>query len=160
MRSMPSYSQYKSMELGESHCKILVKQSYVLLVWFFYLTSVCRGQVSIPGFFVYPKKVTKFTILKAPMAHKTFSQEQVAFSSYSFSLTLRLESEASIASSKDAVIYFLKRFSSISLFYGTNMLFLKSFSVFFFVQDRTFFSYHAFSKRVAPSPLNLGRQAL
>ena len=73
------------------------------------------------------------------MAHKTFSQEQVAFSSYSFSLTLRLESEASIASSKDAVIYFIRRFDSISLFYGTNMLFLKSFSVFFFVQDRTFF---------------------
>ena len=93
------------------------------------------------------------------MAHKTFSQEQVAFSSYSFSLTLRLESEASIASSKDAVIYFIRRFDSISLFYGTNMLLLKSFSVFFFVQDRTFL-YHAFLKRVAPLPTNLGRRAL
>jgi len=75
MRSMPSYSQYKNMELGESHCKILGKQSYVLLVWFFYLTSVCRSQASILGFFVYPKRVTEFTILKAPTAHKTFSQE-------------------------------------------------------------------------------------
>jgi len=80
MRSMPSYSQYKNMGLGESHCKILVKQSYVLLVWFFYLTSVCRGQAYIPGFFVYSNRVTGFTILKAPMAHKTFSQEQIAFS--------------------------------------------------------------------------------
>jgi hypothetical protein len=89
------------------------------------------------------------------MAHKTFSQEQIAFSSYSFSLTLRLMSEAAIVPSKDAVIYFLKRFNSLSLFYGTNMLFLKSFSVLFFVQDRSFFSYRVFLRRVSPLPPTL-----
>jgi hypothetical protein len=32
-----------------------------------------------PSFFIYPKKQKKFTLLKAPMAHKTFSQEQFRF---------------------------------------------------------------------------------
>lgn len=152
MRSMPSLSGSRN-----DTSKILVKQSYVLLVWFFYLTSLSNPQLankdktSIPGFFIYPKKVTKFTILKAPMAHKTFSQEQISFSSYSFSLTLILELHSPTPCRKVAVVYFLDYFKGLNLFYGTNMLFLKNFKILFLISDSRFFSYYHFSNPASSS---------
>ena len=152
MRSLPSAPASEDSRSGKDKSKILIKQSYVLLVWFFYLTSlsatssVNKDKTAIPGFFVYPKKVTKFTILKAPMAHKTFSQEQISFSSYSFSLTFTVNLQAPVACSKGAMLHLLDYFNGLRLFYGTNMLFLKNFKVFFLVQDTAFFSYYAFAR--------------
>ena len=153
MRSLSPAHNYKNNQTGSSGSKILIKQSYVLLVWFFHLTSLhntkaaSKDKVIIPGFFIYPKKVTKFTILKAPMAHKTFSQEQISFSSYSFSLTLFLELQSPTAPSKDAATGLLDYFGGLSLFYGTNMLFLKNFRVIFLIKDSHFFSYYGFLRQ-------------
>jgi hypothetical protein len=152
MRSMPSTATSENSRPGKDKSKILIKQSYVLLVWFFYLTSLSasspnkKDKTAIPGFFVYPKKVTKFTILKAPMAHKTFSQEQISFSSYSFSLTFTVNLQAPVPCSKGAMLHLLEYFNGLRLFYGTNMLFLKNFRVLFLVQDTTFFSYYTFAR--------------
>jgi len=148
MRSLSCANKSKNAELGGNRSKILIKQSYVLLVWFFYLTSLSTGKKKsiVPGFFVYPKRVTKFTIIKAPMAHKTFSQEQISFSSYAFSLTLSMELNASLTHRKDAVIHFLNYFQGLNLFYGTNMLFLKNLRILFLIRDCDFFSYRSFCK--------------
>lgn len=71
--------------------KLYLKQSYILLTWFAYLrksqehpliTPTDPPKDKVPLFFILPKKKRKFTILKAPMAHKTFSQEQYLFSFY------------------------------------------------------------------------------
>ncbi len=150
MRSLPGANKFSHPERQSKCSKILVKQSYVLLVWFFYLTSISTGKdkSAVPGFFVYPKKVTKFTIIKAPMAHKTFSQEQFSFSSYSFGLTLCMDLRTSLACHKDAVVHFCAHFSSLNFFYGTNMLFLKSLKIFFLIKDRNFFSYYYFCNRL------------
>ena len=80
--------------------KILVKQSYILLVWMYYLTNntissyksdtdqyTLASESSIPSFFVYPTRNYKTTIQKAPMAHKTFSQEQYMIRFYYLSIT-------------------------------------------------------------------------
>lgn len=58
--------------------KILVKQSYLLLTWFYYL-NFCdnvRTEKLQLKFFVLPIKKLIFTSLKAPIAHKNWSKEQ------------------------------------------------------------------------------------
>ena len=55
----------------KKNIKILVKQSYLLITWIIY-NNKCKGR-----YFILPKKRKKYTITKSPMAHKTFSQEQL-----------------------------------------------------------------------------------
>ena len=88
--------------------KILIKQSYILLVWLHYLSQQAtpgyqsnsqnltspevESSTRVPKFFIYPKNNYKTTIQKAPMAHKTFSQEQYMIRYYvlSISFTIRV----------------------------------------------------------------------
>lgn len=89
-------SKYNSFLKNKSNKKILVKQSYILLMWLNYIASAPRlvGKSSAkkkkvcPSFFVYPFRNYKTTIIKAPMAHKTHSQEQFMIRFYRFSITL------------------------------------------------------------------------
>ena len=68
--------------------RLMVKNSYLLFTWFYYINATFTlGQEfnseEVPSFFTKPKKVSMFTITKAPMAHKTFSQEQYKIKYYS-----------------------------------------------------------------------------
>ena len=58
--------------------KILVKQSYLIIAWYKYISS--SGSNS--SIFILPVDKSKFTIIKSPMAHKTFSQEQFSLKYY------------------------------------------------------------------------------
>lgn len=94
--------------------KVLVKQSYVLLMWLGYITkptlTVAPGQgaskisinntaakadssapkiLGVPSFFIKPFRNYKTTITRAPMAHKTFSQEQFMVRYYKVNLRFR-----------------------------------------------------------------------
>lgn len=94
--------------------KVLVKQSYVLLMWLGYLaqpiqalnpadteieanptvkTAKTRSSASkalgVPSFFIKPFRNYKTTITRAPMAHKTFSQEQFMVRYYKVNLQFR-----------------------------------------------------------------------
>jgi len=63
--------------------KVLVKQSYMFLIW---LRKVSTA--SGLGIIVLPQsKKSHATKLKAPMAHKTFSQEQFVFRHFKFTFT-------------------------------------------------------------------------
>lgn len=59
--------------------KILLKQSYLLIAWFKYASYGKNKSASI---FILPVRTEKTTKIKAPMAHKTFSQEQYLFKLY------------------------------------------------------------------------------
>lgn len=142
-----------------SESKILVKQSYLILVWFFYISSgisMSYGSdtpafkdFNPPAFFIYPKKRSFFTILKAPMAHKTFSQEQFKFQYYTYSITITpppLQAETGARFPRESIIFFLNFFRGLQFLSGTNMLLLTTFSTSFFIIDSSFFSFHSFSR--------------
>ena len=52
--------------------KILLKQSYILLTWFYYISFLNQNvnNKNKLKFFVLPTTFEKFTLTKAPMAHK------------------------------------------------------------------------------------------
>lgn len=122
--------------------KIVVKQSYMILAWLVYLAKLGSNSVSneqaavekdkkfkIPLFFVCPMKQTRITTLKAPMAHKTFSQEQFQFRFYTFSISFNLQNNEKVNNintlNKSLFIALLIRNNFIN--FSTNMLFLKKF---------------------------------
>jgi hypothetical protein len=49
--------------------KMKLKQTYILFMWLLYKSK--KNNI-----FIMPKNIKRFTLLKSPMAHKTFSQEQ------------------------------------------------------------------------------------
>jgi hypothetical protein len=120
---------------------IYVKQSYILLTWMTYIrethsrgnqkkkdTSVDSEEdnISTPSFFVYPTKTTKLTYLKAPMAHKTFSQEQFVAKSYSLSISFNNTfREQSTINSVNNSLYVALYLRNTYLPTETNLLFLK-----------------------------------
>lgn len=104
-RATTSPNSYLDMNYKK---KIVVKQSYILLVWMNYLVNSFKDsqnkstEVSttidnlkenpkIPAFFIYPRCNYKTTIQKAPMAHKTFSQEQYMIRFYKLSITFNVD---------------------------------------------------------------------
>lgn len=159
--------------------KILVKQSYILLIWLKYITvlhntigyqnekvsdgNLADGKKVIPSFFIYPTRSYKFTSLKSPMAHKTFSQEQFLCKNYKLSISFksdftnftsrmdaieyscgskRLTLSSHINNSLYFTMFFFKRMPSVS----TNMFLIQRSTLRFYSRDRIFFSLFAFIK--------------
>lgn len=108
----------------------------------------------MPGFFIYPTKNYKTTTLKAPMAHKTFSQEQFMIRYYFLSITFythftkelgfahNSNSSNSLNNSLFYSVYIIKSIQPIS----TNLLLLKRYSLSFYSLGGNYFSYHTFNK--------------
>ena len=138
---------------------IYVKQSYVLLTWMTYIreTQAVKGakkkktkfiededyseedNASTPSFFVHPSKNPRLTFLKAPMAHKTFSQEQFVNNSYnltiSFDNAFREQAEISNVNSSIYVALYLR---NTCLPTETNLLFLKKLRMSITCKDNNF----------------------
>ena len=135
---------------------IYIKQSYVLLTWMTYIREVQltakkkkqlelllddEDDIDTPGFFIHPQKKAKLTFLKAPMAHKTFSQEQ--FINYSYNLTISFNNNFK----NDSVIIGINNSIYVSLYLRsallpteTNLLFLKRLRMSLTVGDSNFMS--------------------
>lgn len=162
--------------------KIFVKQSYLLLVWVSYLSKYFgtsfastgssqpknSSSNSKPGISLLPKKKTKLTFLKTPMAHKTFSQEQVSFEFFKISIVFTPDSSNSrndlritqsglkpikgpdfilpMSANSSLFLYLFLR-ESVP-FVTTNLFFLHRFTYSFSFSDRTLFSYycHTYNK--------------
>ena len=145
--------------------KILIKQSYLMLVWLKYVTlsnenmnsikddvsptssAVVHNTKKVPSFFVYPCRLYKFTTIKSPMAHKTFSQEQFICKNYKLSISFtskisddNLTSLVHVNSSLYFVAFFFQQMPSIS----TNMLLVQRLTLRFFSRDTRFFSLFDF----------------
>ena len=124
--------------------KILLKQSYIMLTWFYYLNfiqknSKTKNKIKI---FILPVKNNKFTLTKAPMAHKNWSKEQYKFQYYKFLLKFNffLSEKNNLTSINSSLIFILltkKNFPNLE----TNILFLKNIQFFFFLKDKTLFNY-------------------
>jgi len=115
--------------------KLVLKQSYILLIWF---NRVRKGsselQDLVPTFSFLPKKITKLTKIKAPMAHKTFSQEQFKFSYYQLVISFKSKSSGQFYVNNlrvldmNSLYYLLLSLKYVNIPLGTNMLSTKSFA--------------------------------
>jgi hypothetical protein len=127
-----------------SRGRLLVKQSYILFTWIFFLTKQRSGKTAGPSFFIKPLRSSRFTLLKAPMAHKTFSQEQYGYRFYSITASFRLREprlRGSISLNSltlDKVLFLMLLSRSNFFFFETNLFFLQKLTITLHVRDAGF----------------------
>ena len=129
--------------------KILVKQSYILATWLKYFVknlgrSTSEKELAIsskPAIFVLPLRRKKFTLIKAPMAHKTFSQEQFQFSFYKLTLSFTFPNQIFFFEKPNInqTLFILLHLRSTSFYFGTSLFFLKNIKFSLVSFDKTFF---------------------
>jgi len=128
---------------NQNQKKLLLKQSYLLLTWFSYLVRGTRDTKSFgqkntkPVLSFRPTKKTVFTLTKAPMAHKTFSQEQFIFKFYKINIHFRILSEFQATINQSIYLLLLLR-KSLPIT-ETNLLFLTRFTLTLVGSDKLFF---------------------
>jgi hypothetical protein len=128
-----------SLEHSSQTKKIYLKQSYVILTWFYYLTffsSLKKIKLKIVSL---PLKKTSFTLNKSPMAHKTFSKEQFKFQYYNFKFIFSncIPFENEIQDINHANLFLILTKSNFPKL-ETNIFFLKNFKISFFFSMSSF----------------------
>jgi len=131
-----------------SKTKLLIKQSYLILTWFYYLTistTLNKKANNSIAFSFLPLKSKSYTLTKAPMAQKTRSKEQFHFKFYVFKVSVKthLLNEFSLNSLDQTLLAFLITKSTFPIF-ETNLLFLKNYTLNLRFYDNVFFNYHTF----------------
>lgn len=129
------------LSVSSSKKKLLLKQSYLLLTWAYYLSHTVADSFKRPSIVIKPIKQSKFTSLKAPMAHKTFSQEQYWLRFYRLQINFRISKfdRPTINSISGSVYTLLLLRSSLPLI-ETNLMLLKCFSFSIPASDSNFFT--------------------
>lgn len=145
-----SFENYKRFAYLKPNEKIYVKQSYMILTWFYYLNFISTKQnskkISSLRFYIAPKIRRKFTITKAPIAHKTRSKEQILFTYFKFNMFHHLQNSSLFknfffyTSCNQTLFAILLTKNSIALS-ETNLLFLKKKKVNLTFIDPFYFSY-------------------
>ncbi len=129
--------------------KIIVKQSYIILTWFYYLSFInqYKNNKNRIKIFVFPINNKKFTNTKAPMAHKNWSKEQYAFKYYRFKINFSnsLQDDCTITNINKAIFFSLLNKKTLPNL-ETNLIFLKKIDLIYFFKDNTFFNYYFFNK--------------
>lgn len=130
--------------------KLLMKQSYILLTWFYYISTAdvrrgSRNSGNTVELFAAPVKKRIFTLTKAPMAHKNWSKEQYKFYYRTFRISFcsTLHEENILDSLNSGLFFMLIGKSSLPQF-ETNLLFLKTCSVRATICDKNYFSFYKF----------------
>ncbi len=127
--------------------KSILKNSYMLLTWFYYLSFLKQPNSSKCAlkFIIFPIKKKIFTLTRAPMAHKNWSKEQYKFQIYKFNIffELKLKKYRAIPSFNASVLFVLLSKNFFPQF-ETNLFFLKNVTIFFFFFDRDHFNYKKF----------------
>ena len=129
---------------SSNNTRIYVKQSYIMLAWMAYIREVqtvrdytktkdkddSLNSESYPSFFIYPCRLTKRTFLKAPMAHKTFSQEQFKMKFYTLGISFdnSIRSTSAVPGINESVYLSLTIRSNQTPF-ESNLFFLKQFHI-------------------------------
>jgi hypothetical protein len=146
-----SLSSGSRIKAGKSFDKILIKQSYIMLVWLHYLSSFSSTKNSnpsynIPSFFIYPCRRQSFTLIKSPMAHKTFSQEQFLYKKYQLSVSFssQLTSSGGVGTLTVCGVGFSTFFLDFILrsmpYISTNLFLIQRYTVIYYSTDPTFFN--------------------
>ena len=141
---------FSSIKSSRTFNKILIKQSYVILVWLHYLSSVSSSSQgdnsalgsnqNIPSFFIYPPRKQSFTLTKSPMAHKTFSQEQFCFKKYKLSISFRSADCNLVIPDINSSVYFFQFILRIIPYVSTNLFLLQRYTLVYYSGDIRFFS--------------------
>jgi hypothetical protein len=141
------------MQCSRNDKKILLKQSYILLTWFYYLsflsttasTPTKTNQLKIS---ILPTIHKKFTLTKAPMAHRNWSKEQYKFQFYkfkvSFHASLRTQNQLTTLNQGLLFVLLSKKFFPQ---FESNLFFLKYYLINFYVIDRAYFSFFNFCRQ-------------
>jgi len=127
--------------------KLIIKQSYMLMTWAAYVHNqslVLSKTAHRPSFAHLPNRRNRFTITKAPIAHKTFSQEQYQYEYYTLLITFQsgaLSSNQEVPSINES-LYLASRFRQPSAYSGTgtNLFFLSRAKFQLPVTDDSFFT--------------------
>jgi len=111
--------------------KLFVKQSYLLMTWLWYIQSKFLTKHKKPSFAFKPTKYHKTTLIKSPMAHKTFSQEQFQFKFFYIiiSLPINLSVKNFNIYSANQLLFLIYSLRQKIPFVETNFFLLKSFSI-------------------------------
>jgi len=128
---------------------ILVKQSYLIMTWLYYLTFTIKqkDEDRVIEFAFLPIRRKMYTLTKAPMAHKTNSKEQIVFKFYKFKVSIKSNflTEYSLKSIDQGLLSLLNAKYLFPVF-DTNLLFLKNYNIQTLLTDKTFFNYYYFIK--------------
>ena len=118
--------------------RVLLKRSYLVLSWFFYLDSKNLGLVSrtekSPSvkLAILPSRRKRYTLTKAPMAHKTNSKEQFLFQFFNFKFSVKLRSDPkTLPSGPSQSAQCLALATQLFPTFGTNLLLLKYYKLIF-----------------------------
>jgi hypothetical protein len=121
---------FKSIINKKDSTRLFSKRSYILISWVvFFIKFNCSVQkkktkpTSIT-FYILPKTTSKFTITKAPMAHKTFSQEQYLFSKSSLVIRFKVGVVKNLKFNQ--ILYLLLVFQYSHFYFETNIFFIVS----------------------------------
>jgi hypothetical protein len=108
-------------------------------MWFKYLFKNSTRTVHRPKISFLPTKRSKYTFTKAPMAHKTFSQEQFIFKFYKFKICFKIKVlKSNLIIGLNNSIYLLLFLRNCLPVLETNIFFLKKFSFKLFSSDTKF----------------------
>ena len=134
---------------NSSKSTILVKQSYLIMTWLYYLTFTSKepNDDKLIKFAFLPTQRKMYTLTKAPMAHKTNSKEQIAFKFYKFKVSVKASflPEFTLKSIDQGLLSILQAKTLFPVF-STNMLFLKTYSIQTNISSGDFFNYYSFIK--------------
>lgn len=132
--------------INKNEKKNYVKQSYLLFTWFFYLNFLNSNEKTRSiNFHVLPIKKKKYTIVRAPMAHKNWSKEQLKFQFYKFKISFHtiLKENNHLSSLNQSLFFIILSKKSFPTF-ETNLLFLKNYWFLIYTEDSNFFSFSNF----------------
>ena len=117
--------------------KLRLKDSYMLLSWLRYLSYTLKAnEVRSLKFSCLPAKQKVYSFQKAPMAHKTNSQQHFKFKFFFFRLSFKAQiNETYVASNFQEGLAFLFLIKQLFPFFETNLLFLKSYKLEFFIRN-------------------------
>lgn len=112
--------------------RLFLKRSYLILSWLFYMsTADYTPDTDLkPRLAVLPARNSKYTLTKAPMAHKTNSKEQFLFRFYKFkfSFTGSLDTEF-LPGNYFQAGHGLEMTKNLFPVFETNLLFLKTYEI-------------------------------
>lgn len=142
-RNLTSNNTARSFRSSFRNYKILVKQSYLMAAWFFYYSNNTLRTKKIKGFVTLPCRSVKHTALKAPMAHKTFSQEQFVIKYYFLTFTFS-PTNFNISRTKDSnmALTIINQFFKLPNFSATNLFIIYRVRSWFSSGDSNFFNFN------------------
>ena len=119
------------------------KKSYLLLSWMYYLkTSSNLKKTKAVSFITLPIKRKQYTLQRAPMAHKTNSKEHYKFKFFFYKIifSASLKNTTQLLSPSSG-LFFSLLIKPLFPVFGTNLLLLSSYQLFFLCRTGSFLTY-------------------